>query len=374
MTMESRKRLTGIAVVAILSACVNARAQSLGIGDAAPKLEVKEFVKGEPVKAFEPGKNYVVEFWATWCGPCRTSIPHLTELQKKYPEITFIGVSILEQDQAGVKPFVEQMGEKMNYRVAMDLVPEAKDRANPKNADGAMAASWMRAAARPGIPTAFIVNKDGKVAWIGHPMAMDQPLEKIAAGSWDLKAAAEESRKEAEAQSKLEKLDAKLSEAMRSGDAKKILAVVDEIASLKPEFELGLDLRLRLPALIKLDRQDKAFELVQKLEKTPIGQSAEGLNMIAWSVVDPGNGAKPSAKLLQLAHELARRADEKSDGKNGAIADTLAKTYFDSGDVAKAVETQERALRLIKKNGQIPAEQIQSMEQRLEEYKKAAKK
>src|SRR5262249_11731488 len=119
---------------------------------------------------------------------------------------------------------------------------------------------------------------------------------------------------------------------------------------------------------------DKALELAQKLEKSAIGQNPEALNMIAWAIVDPSSGVKPSAKLLQLALELARRADEKAEGKNGPIADTLAKTYFDSGDVAKAVETQGRAVRLTKKNSQIPAKQIDEMEERLEQYKKAAKK
>src|SRR5262249_18297967 len=75
-----------------------ARGQSLGVGDPAPKLNVKSFVKGEPIATLELDKLYVVEFWATWCGPCRVSIPHLTELQKKYPDVAFIGVSVWEQD------------------------------------------------------------------------------------------------------------------------------------------------------------------------------------------------------------------------------------------------------------------------------------
>src|SRR5262249_55752858 len=97
------KRVSLVMALALGVAGVSARAQSLGIGDPAPKLEVKSFVKGEPVKEFEPGKNYVVEFWATWCGPCKATIPHLTELQKKHPEVAFIGVSIWEEDQSGVK-------------------------------------------------------------------------------------------------------------------------------------------------------------------------------------------------------------------------------------------------------------------------------
>src|SRR5690349_21602113 len=106
------RKLVATTALALLAGLATpaARADVLGIGDAAPKLEVKEFVKGEPIKALEPGSVYVVEFWATWCGPCRATIPHLTELQKKHGDVKFIGVSVWEQDQAAVKPFVKEMG------------------------------------------------------------------------------------------------------------------------------------------------------------------------------------------------------------------------------------------------------------------------
>ncbi len=176
-----------------LAVALPADAQSLSIGDPAPKLEVKSFVKGEPVTKFEPGKVYVVEFWATWCGPCKASIPHLTELQKKNPGVSFIGVSVLEQQPEGVKPFVDEMGDKMAYRVAMDAVDEKAE-----GDQGAMARNWLKAAGQNGIPSAFVVNGGGKIAWIGHPMEMDKPLQKIVSGAWDLKAAREELRKGAQ--------------------------------------------------------------------------------------------------------------------------------------------------------------------------------
>ena len=193
--------------------CVSA--QSLRIGDPAPKLEVSLFVKGEPVKAFEPGKLYVVEFWATWCGPCLTSIPHLTALQKKNPDITFIGVSI-EAKKELVKPFVEKRGDEMNYRVAVDAVPKGKD-----DWEGAMGVSWLAAAEQDGIPAAFIVNKEGKVAWIGHPMEMDKPLEMIANGKWSIKVAAEEQRRERELRNPGQKLLGIIEDAQRAGNAKR---------------------------------------------------------------------------------------------------------------------------------------------------------
>ena len=90
-----------------------------------------------------------------------------------------------------MKPFVDQMGDKMAYRVALDAVPEGKS-----SNDGAMSKGWMQAAEQDGIPCAFIVGGDGKIYWIGLPMVMDGPLEKIASGSWDLKTAIAEANVE----------------------------------------------------------------------------------------------------------------------------------------------------------------------------------
>jgi thiol-disulfide isomerase/thioredoxin len=359
----------GLLLALVIGVVVStAKAQSLGVGDPAPKLEVKSFVKGDAVSGFDPGKLYVVEFWATWCGPCKTSIPHLTELQKKHPEIIFIGVSVFENNQDAVKPFVDEMGDKMAYRVAIDSV--SKDAARN---EGAMAKNWMEAASQEGIPTAFIVNKEGKIAWIGHPMSMEEPLGKIATGSWDLTAAAAEFRKSMEDRKKLTKLNAKFTEAVQSGDPKKIITAVDEIVAEMPSAEANhMVAGRKLTALIKLDQQDKALEYAQKLSRSALSKNAQGLNELAWAIVDPDAGIKPSTKLVQFAVETARRADEMAQSKDAGIADTLAKAYFDSGDVGKAVEIQERAVRLAK--GSPYEQQINELQERLEKYKKAAQK
>ena len=335
-----------------------------GIGDPAPAMEVKTFLKGEPVKAFEPGKMYVVEFWATWCGPCKASIPHLTEMQKKNPSVSFIGVSVFEQEPDGVKPFVDEMGDKMGYRVAMDQVGEKQ-----QPDQGAMASNWLKAASQDGIPTAFIVNKEGKIAWIGHPMAMDKPLEKIIAGTWDLTEAREERRKAVEMQAKATKLQAKLAAALKAGDPRKLVTVIDEILGDVPSAEMMVG-PMKLTALIKLNEQDKALEYAKKLSKSELSKQAQGMNGLAWAIVDPDAGLKPSAKLIEFALDAARQADDMADGKNGMIADTLAKAYFDSGDAKKALETQERAVRLIEEAG---VKEDPGMKDRLERYKKAAK-
>lgn len=162
----------------VFSLAQGTSAAELKVGDPAPPLSIGKWIKGEPVTQFEPGKVYVMEFWATWCGPCIAAIPHITELQEKYKDqgVIFIGTSVWERDaaQSKVEPFVKQQGDKMNYRVAMD------DRSD--GGTGAMAKNWLAAAGQNGIPCSFIVDQSGKIAWIGHPMRLEEPLKKVLAG------------------------------------------------------------------------------------------------------------------------------------------------------------------------------------------------
>ncbi len=65
------------------------------IGDPAPAIAPLSWIQGTPVTKFEPGHVHVVEFWATWCPPCIKVIPHLSALQKKYPDsLTVVGVNV----------------------------------------------------------------------------------------------------------------------------------------------------------------------------------------------------------------------------------------------------------------------------------------
>ena len=74
------------------------RAAALEVGQPAPALKIADWIRGEPVKlADAKGKNVVVvEFWATWCGPCRQEMPHLNRLYDKYRAsgFTLLGVNV----------------------------------------------------------------------------------------------------------------------------------------------------------------------------------------------------------------------------------------------------------------------------------------
>ena len=75
-----------------------AETPTLSPGMAAPALQVEDFIKGTEVAAFAPGHVYVVEFWATWCGPCVERFAHLSEIQRVHQEeVTIVGVNIWEE-------------------------------------------------------------------------------------------------------------------------------------------------------------------------------------------------------------------------------------------------------------------------------------
>ena len=179
------KWLGAVLVLAAGTLLPLAAAATLKVGDPAPKLETGKWVQGEPVKEFQKGKAYIVEFWATWCPPCRASIPHLNEVFIKYKDkgLVVIGQDCSEQDDSRVAPFVKQMGDKMTYRVALD------NKASDKQ--GQMAKTWMKAAGQQGIPSAFLVDTKGVIAWIGHPMQLkDQVIQDVLAGTYDVGKAA----------------------------------------------------------------------------------------------------------------------------------------------------------------------------------------
>ena len=319
------------------------------------------------MKSFEKGKIYVIEMWATWCPPCRATIPHLTELQKKFEDVAIIGVAVLERDASEVPDFVEKMGKKMDYRVALDLVPQ-----NGDSEDGKMVTNWMLPAGLEGIPYAFIINGEGKIAWIGSPMDMEEPLGQIVAGTWDLVA---EARKIADEKALQKKLDSVLGKVQKlyeqftvDGEPDELLVALESAVKEIPDKALAFELlRFEVLSLTK-ERLSDAIDVAQKLMKSEKGDDPQLLNNIAWIVVKPDRDTKADPKLLKMALQVALKADDLTNGENASVKDTLAKAYFDNGDLAKAVKTQESAIALVEGT---PMAQDGSLKKRLRQYKRA---
>ncbi len=262
-----------------LSLALSAGLLALEVGDKAPAVKVGEWVNGKGVNPAEPdGKTiYVVEFWATWCPPCRTTIPHLNKLHKEFKDKGVVIMGITSEDTATVKKFMEKI--KMDYNVGID----AKEGTN---------ATYMKGIS--GIPHAFIVGKDGKVVWHGHPMSgLDKVLKQVLAGTYNPKVA---------------KLRQEMQTAQRARDIKKYAAILEKIIELEPGEAGNYAMMI---SVMKYQRKPKAeFGKVHKAWAKGCNDSADGLLKLASSMLEEDAGDREL--VLTVAKRVVALLEEQS--------------------------------------------------------------
>jgi thiol-disulfide isomerase/thioredoxin len=104
------------------------RSMSASTADSkAPAWELKD-LEGRQVKSSDfAGKVLILDFWATWCAPCRTEIPGFIELQKEYGDrgLVVVGVSLDEEGPAAIKRFMKELG--INYPIVLGEVGLMQD-------------------------------------------------------------------------------------------------------------------------------------------------------------------------------------------------------------------------------------------------------
>lgn len=112
----------------------------------APPFTVKT-LEGKPLKLADLRKRpVIVDFWATWCGPCRASMPHLSTMQTRYEKqgLAVIGMSVDESGPQSVKKYANTLGVKFTLTMAND---EVLDAYGPIRS----------------IPTTFFINRKGEI-------------------------------------------------------------------------------------------------------------------------------------------------------------------------------------------------------------------
>jgi thiol-disulfide isomerase/thioredoxin len=308
---------------------------TLKVGDPAPAIQVGRWLKGTPVTQFQPGNVYVLECWATWCGPCKQAIPHVTELARKFEgKATFIGVDVWEKGKdpekidREVEAFVSEMGPRMGYNVCRD------------SRDGRMAKTWLEASGGAGIPQAFVVDAKVRLAWLGHPAELDDVLGGIVDGTFN----AEVHDREVKADEGI--LD-EMRAAMKAGTWPKALAVMDG-CTLATATARDAVQSWRFEALLHVDLAKAEAEYERRA-----GLGADAQEEAASTILEVKG--LPKAWYLRAADWFKAQAATKPEYfQSEAMARFLAKdpqgaaaaqaSYLDwlKGAVAKELEKEPR--------------------------------
>jgi thiol-disulfide isomerase/thioredoxin len=316
--MFTRPRSVTVALLLCLSACspalgdatVHAAAGrpskpakpfALMVGDLAPPLNVARWVRGAPTS---PGKGNVsvIEIWATWCGPCVAGMPHLSELQERYRNRRLRVIGLTGPDDYGntldaVDRLVHEQEHPVRYTIAWDT-----GGAEPYLGvfKGKTIGAYLKDAGLTCLPIAFIVDRNGRIAYIGHPLTLDQPLQRILEGKWDLDAAAAGYRARREAEQRL------------------------------TDFT----------ELMKAGQYARAYPLARELLQTPLKEDPRCLLIISESIVAP----QVAEKDLDLALSCAQRAAELTRYGDPGMIDALARVHFVKGEIDQAIALVNQAI------------------------------
>jgi len=267
-----------------------------------------------------------------------------------------------------IKTFVDSMGHRMNFLVA------AED-------SNFMVAGWLDASGEQdkGIPRSFVVNAEGKVAWMGYPKELDEVLPKIVNNTWDI----EEALAKRNLDKHLEQLDDSTnyeliryaSDPYKPGDLGKpdsILLVINEIIRNEPKLKYAPFIAPNtFSSLIKTNPHE-AYEYGKVAMVTPTYEDAPYLliiNAIEWH----SDKLNLSAEIYQLGAEAYQvRIDQILYPEIVDISklyNKMAEWYWHANDKSKAIHAQQNAIEALKSKKDFSAIKMTVFKSRLKKYK-----
>ncbi len=353
LTSSFSRLALGLAITAtsLFTTASSGADELLTVGSKAPALDIEHWVSdrdGEMPKVtkFEDGKIYIIEFWATWCGPCISSMPHLAEMQEKYADDGVQLISVSREDLETVEKFLKRdvRGEKdVTYG---ELTSAYCLTCDP---DSSVSKEYMRAAHQNGIPTAFIVGKTGLIEYIGHPMSMEKVLKQIVADKWDREPHKKEVLAEQQAGIVMNEVG-ELQEAGKTQEAyDKISEFIDaEKKAGNPPAMQAMFARFSIGMELGGEAGAKAMTDIAEM----FADRPEMINQITWSVVQMvQTGEKVDPQVLKATCDVAKQGVMKAkeagnDEFTAAMLDTHANLLFLCEKLDMAIAVQKEAVEL----------------------------
>jgi len=359
-----------LSIVLILSLAIPCLAAP-PIGEKAPPINVSKWMNGPPPAlpggkavakdAGQPGAKpaekeggkaaakdggqgagkyvFVVEFWATWCGPCWKSIPHLAELHKKHEKDGLVIIGVSNEEPETIAEFMKS--KKGGKAMHMPYYVAADD-------ENATTEAWMEDI--EGIPHAFVVNQQGVVVWQGNPLdaaKLDSTIEQVLAGKFDIEAA----KKEAAAEKQYQKLMADLQAAFVTRKEDAIFKLLDEMISLKPK-ELQTYM-IKRAMFIEFEKADRLADWDTKIMET-FKDDAANLH----EIVDIELSKDVVERSPVLMVRCMARACELMKKPEPEVLALLARVQCECGLLDAAVESQAKAAAAAPEDQQEPYKKV----------------
>ncbi|TWT82219.1 Thiol:disulfide interchange protein TlpA [Planctomycetes bacterium CA13] len=321
----------------------------LEIGTKAPALDIEHWLqdgKGffKPVNEFEKDNVYVVEFWATWCGPCVMSMPHLAELQNKYRGENVQIVSISDEDPEEIKEFLKN--ENPEEEKTFDEITSAYSLTT--DPDRSSHRDYMEAANQNGIPTSFIVGKSGQIEWIGHPMELEEPLAEVVKGDWDRDAF----KKAYQSQQRLQQTMEQISMLAGQGKFEEAIKLIEQEVAVTEDENMKANLSdFRYSLLLSAGKFDDDVVVyyrkqIKRMEGDPMSLAQFGYSLVG--VVQQGGKIGPLAK--DAVDALAPTVEKADAEVKPLIFSILAQLSQIDEKLDAAVEFQKQAVELSEGN------------------------
>lgn len=302
-------------------------AADLKVGDPAPPLKIKEWVRGEAVNLAKDAakKIHMVEFWATWCPPCKASVPLLTQYQKKHEKnLVIIGVTDPDPDRNSpteIKQFVKEQGKNMMYTVALDD-------------NGATSKAYLPSE-MVGIPYAYLVGRDGRVVWEGSPLdpELETVIPEVIAGTFDVAKA----KAAANVEQEVGKLFQAAEQAYQMGRMDDVWKRMIDILKTDPANEQAMQFLTGLYA--SEPKKAEEFRATVRGHIAKNKGNAKAMQLLAATLC--GNDDYAS-RTPDLALDAAKAAYDAS--KQSWAIEIYAKALYLVGNLDRAISLQQEAV------------------------------
>jgi thiol-disulfide isomerase/thioredoxin len=301
-----------------MTSTVDAQRRGLSVGDQAPNLSIGEWVHGEET-SLQSGNVYVVEFWATNCVPCVQAIPKLSRLQRMHRDSGLVIIGISNEEADTVRSFAQRRASDITYRIAVD-------------GRNATQRAWMRAAGRDGIPTAFIIDRRGRIQFIGNPH--DGNFEQVLVAVLN-------DRYDARLFDQAEPILEAAERARRLRNWNQATRHFTQVIELDSRVFALVNLDVFEMLLVDMDDREQAYELARQLATNYSDDANFQINLARKIATDP---TIPDDKRdMQLAMQAANRAGQILGSNHPEGLAVRAEINFLLGNLDDAISFQRRA-------------------------------